>query len=155
MGRMGFTLTSPSWDETERIHPDHTYDGRNRPPAFEWSHVPDGARSLAMIVDDPDAPKGTFTHWVLWDVPPVSDTEDPTHLETLGGVAGKNDFQFVGYGGPRPPARDRDHRYRFRLFALDVESLEVPPGAARGDVERAMEGHVLGVAELTGRYRRQ
>jgi Raf kinase inhibitor-like YbhB/YbcL family protein len=145
-------LTSPSFSEGEKIDVRHTCDGANRSPELRWEQVPEGARTFALIVDDPDAPSGVFTHWVLFDI--------PLSVHVLGegatdvGQPGRNDFEQVGYGGPCPPPKDASHRYSFRLFALDVDSLNLQPGATRQAVETAMRNHVLGQAELMGRYAR-
>lgn len=151
---MPFTLTSPALEADQRINQDHTCDGSDRPPTLEWSGVPEGTRSLALIMDDPDAPNGTFTHWVVWNMPAIRDTEDPVQPAELG-VAGKNDFHGVGYGGPCPPPNHDPHRYRLRLLALDVDGLELPPGADRRALEAAVQGHVVGEADLVGRYGRK
>ncbi|HEY8550809.1 MAG TPA: YbhB/YbcL family Raf kinase inhibitor-like protein [Vicinamibacterales bacterium] len=151
---MPFRLTSPAFADGAGIPARHTCDGENRSPLLTWSDVPEGTASFALIMDDPDAPGGVFTHWVLYDIP-----ADGTELgESLGesspGVAGMNSFRQAGYGGPCPPKHDPPHRYRFALHALDVPSLGLPRHASRRDVEAAMAGHVLGVARLTGTYQR-
>jgi Raf kinase inhibitor-like YbhB/YbcL family protein len=115
-----------------------------------WSGIPPETRSLAIIVDDPDAPGGTFSHWLAWMI-------DPTAGELAEGqaapVEGGNDFGSTGYRGPCPPPGHGPHRYFFRLFSLDSE-LELGAGAGKDDVERALEGHVLASAELVGTYER-
>ena len=153
MARVTFTLTSPAFEGNGQINPEHTCDGANTPPPLEWSHAPDPTRSLAIIMEDPDAPGGTFTHWVSWDIPGMTDTIDPTNVGKIG-VPGRNDFQGQGYGGPCPPPHDKPHRYRFMLHALDVDTLGLDPGATREQLEEAMRGHVLDRAELVGRYAR-
>lgn len=152
MSEKGFTLTSPAFVPDGIIPAAFTCDGENTSPELQWMHAPDGARSFVLIVDDPDAPNGTFTHWVLFDIP-----ADTTHLrgEVSGvGVKGRNDFHQVGYGGPCPPPNHGQHRYYFRLYALKVESLQLPAGASRPEVETAVKGHILDQAELMGRYER-
>jgi Raf kinase inhibitor-like YbhB/YbcL family protein len=128
----------------------YTCEGDDRSPALSWSDTPDGARTLALVVDDPDAPGGTFTHWVAWGIDPgigvLAEGE-------AGPVEGANDFGGVGYGGPCPPPGHGPHRYSFRLYALDDE-LDLAPGATKDHLEQAIEGHTLGVAELGGTYER-
>lgn len=153
MARVTFTLTSPAFEGNEQIGREHTCDGANTPPPLEWSHAPEETRSFAMIMDDQDAPGGTFTHWTSWDIPGMTDTVDPTDVSQIG-VSGRNDFQGVGYGGPCPPPHHPPHRYRFMLHALDVDTLDLEPGATREQLEQAMQDHVLATAELVGRYAR-
>jgi Raf kinase inhibitor-like YbhB/YbcL family protein len=134
-----------------------TCDGSNLSPALTWTAPPEGTQSLALIVDDPDAPRGTWVHWVLYDLP-ATDRELPEGVEpraTLrsGARQGRNDFGKTGYGGPCPPAGP-PHRYYFRLFALDA-TLQLKAGAKRPQVDRTMDGHILATAELMGRYRRK
>jgi Raf kinase inhibitor-like YbhB/YbcL family protein len=148
---MTFTLTSPSFVEGEAIPVKHTCDGANQSPALRWEGAPD-ARSFALIVDDPDAPGGTFTHWVLFDIPGAL-RELPEGSASIG-VAGANDFSQAGYGGPCPPPGVA-HRYFFTLSALDILTLNLSPKAARRDVEAAMRSHIVGQARLIGRYRRK
>jgi len=145
------TLSSPSFTPGGLIDAHHTCEGRNVSPELRWTAVPDGARSFVLIVEDPDAPSGTFTHWVLFDIP--GDTHSLPEVADVG-VAGRNDFQQVRYGGPCPPPKHGQHRYFFRLYALDVAGLGLPAGATREQVEASMEGHILGEAELMGRFAR-
>jgi Raf kinase inhibitor-like YbhB/YbcL family protein len=147
------TLISPSFDHGELIPPRHTCEGADVSPRLKWMHTPEGTRTLALIVDDPDAPGGTFTHWVLFDIP--ADVEELPEGESGVGVAGRNDFQFEGYRGPCPPPNHPAHRYRFKLFALDVEALGLEDGASQEEVEGAIEGHILGQTELVGRFQRK
>jgi len=146
-----FTLTSPSFAEGALIPAEHTCDGADRSPVLRWEGAPD-ARSFALIADDPDAPGGTFTHWVLFDIPGAQ-RELPAGLAGTPGVAGRNDFGKAGYGGPCPPP-GAPHRYNFTLFALDIAALGLPANAPRRDVEAAMRGHIVGQARLMGRYGR-
>jgi hypothetical protein len=148
---MPFTLTSPAFAEGADIPRRHTCDGENRSPRLTWRDPPAGARSFALIVDDPDAPSGTFTHWVLFNVPGGS-TELP-EAATVG-RSGRNDFGKSGYGGPCPPKGHGPHRYFFKLSALDVDALKLGDGASRAQLEAAMQGHILGTAQLVGRYKR-
>lgn len=153
MTRESFSLSSPGLDEEHRVHREHTCDGKNVPPALAWKNVPSGTKSLALILDDPDAPSGTFTHWLLWDIAPDAGTNGPADLSESG-VAGRNDFRNVGYGGPCPPANHGAHRYQFHVYALDQESLGLPVGASRVQLERAMQDHILAEGEIVGRYAR-
>jgi len=152
MAEQGFTLTSSAFTADGAIPATFTCDGEDTSPELKWLHPPDATRSFALIVDDPDAPNGTFTHWVLFDIP--SDAQSlPSGVSNIG-VDGRNDFQKDGYGGPCPPPNHGQHRYFFKLFALDIESLNLNAGAQREEVEKAMEGHVLEQTELMGRYER-
>jgi Raf kinase inhibitor-like YbhB/YbcL family protein len=128
----------------------YTCDGKNEPPPLTWSGAPPTTRAFALIVDDPDAPAGTWVHWVLYNLP-----ADATGLPLgqASGVQGKNDFGKTGYGGPCPPP-GKPHRYFFKLYALDGR-LSLRPGATKVEVERAMQGHVLATAELIGTYARR
>lgn len=149
-------LTSGAFAEGARIPAKYTYDGSNISPPLKWTGVPASARSLALIADDPDAPVGTWVHWVLYDLPPALAElpEDvPKSQTTLhGGKQGLNDFQSFGYGGPSPP-RGKPHRYFFKLYALDT-MLDLKPGATKKEVERAMDKHIVGQAQLIGTYQR-
>lgn len=131
-------------------------DGADISPALSWTAPPEGTQSFALIVEDPDAPRGTFVHWVLYDLPVnernLPEDVPPQHRLASGARQGRNDFGKVGYGGPCPPAGP-PHRYYFRLYALDTR-LELKAGAARAQVDRAMRGHILAQAELMARYRR-
>jgi hypothetical protein len=112
--------------------------------------VPVGVRSFALIMDDPDAPSGTFTHWIQWDIP----AETRSLAGASSGVAGVNDFHGAGYGGPCPPPNHGTHRYYFRLYALDVDTLDLPPESGRARLEEAMAGHVVAEDALMGRFQR-
>ena len=153
-----FTLESPAFQEGAPIPSQYTCDGRDVSPPLRWSEPPEGTRSYALIMYDPDAPIGTFIHWVLYDIPaerrelPEAVPREPV-VAGLG-VHGVNDFGSIGYGGPCPPRWHGEHRYYFALHALSVETLGLPRGADADDVLKAMEGRVLGYAILMGRYRR-
>ena len=128
----------------------YTCDGQNVAPPLAWSDVPQSSRSLAVICDDPDAPAGTFTHWVLYDI--------PASLRQLSegasvGTAGVNSFGKLGFSGPCPPRRDPAHHYHFQLYALDVDSIGVK-GLPKKEAMEAMAGHILAKAELIGVYKR-
>jgi Raf kinase inhibitor-like YbhB/YbcL family protein len=132
-----------------------TCSGEDLSPALAWTDPPAGTRSFALITDDPDAPSGTFTHWVVYDLPPsarqlpegVPRTADPE-----GGRQGRNDFDKIGYSGPCPPPGN-PHRYSFRLYALD-RKMGLRAGASKSDLERALKGHVLAQSEWIGRFGR-
>lgn len=148
---MAFTLTSRAFDEGEPIPRKFTCDGDNAAPPLAWSDAPDGTRGLALVMDDPDAPHGTFTHWLLYDIPATA-----TEL-TDGSVPGKalrNDFGRSGYGGPCPPVGGGPHRYFFTLHAVDVPSLTLK-GGTRTALERVLQAHTLATARLMGWYERK
>ena len=150
-------LTSPAFSEGSAIPSKYTCDEKNLSPPLKWSGVPAEAKSLALIADDPDAPVGTWVHWVLFDLT-ASTTElgegqaKSQHL-TGGATQGLNDFKHLGYGGPCPPA-GKPHRYFFKLYALD-KKLDLKPGVTKKDVERAMETHILATAQIMGTYQRK
>ena len=150
-------LTSTAFAEGAAIPAKHTCDARNVSPPLKWSGVPAGAKSLALIVDDPDAPSGTWVHWVLYDLPAAAGelAEDvpKSQYVTGGAKQGLNDFRHLGYGGPCPPP-GKPHRYFFRLYALDAV-LDLKPGLTKKDIEKAMEGHILDRAQLMGTYQRK
>jgi len=149
---MAIQLSSSAFDEGEPIPVKYTCDGEDVSPPLRWSGVPAGTRSLALIADDPDAPRGTFVHWILFGIPPQ--TTELVEGQQLSGVAqGRNDFGRTGYGGPCPP-RGNPHRYFFKLYALDTD-LQLPPGATKQDLLRAMEGHIIAEGQLMGVYQRR
>jgi len=154
--RTDIAVTSRAFRSGERIPTEYTADGRNVSPPLKWEGVPSGAKSLALICEDPDAPKGLFAHWVAYNLPPDSmelDEGVPAQGKLPNGMTqGINGFGKPGYGGPSPPA-GKPHRYVFRLYALD-EKLNLPAGATREQLTSAMKGHVLGEGELTGSYGR-
>jgi Raf kinase inhibitor-like YbhB/YbcL family protein len=145
-----FALESSAFDHAQAIPNRYTCDGEDLSPPLGWANIPGEARSLALLVDDPDAPSGVFTHWVAWGLDPGA-----------GGLGegeaapgeGRNDFGTVGYRGPCPPRGHGRHRYVFRLYALDRE-LELHSGAGKVDLEQAITEHVLTTAELVGTYER-
>jgi len=154
---MAFTLASAAFREGAVIAAKYTCDGVDVSPALTWSGAPAGTRSFALIADDPDAPAGTWVHWVLYNLPAdVSELpENIAKVESLdlgGARQGRNDFRRPGYGGPCPPPGP-PHRYFFKLYALDAP-LKLKAGAQKRDVEAAMEGHVLATAQLMGTYGR-
>ncbi len=133
----------------------NTCEGADLSPAIEWQDPPRDTKSFVLIMDDPDAPAGTWNHWLLWDIPAaVSSLPQgfrPGHL----GQSGTNDFGKPGYGGPCPPKGHGPHRYFFKLFALDVPNLELRAGARRADLDKALRDRVLGQAQYMGRYERK
>jgi Raf kinase inhibitor-like YbhB/YbcL family protein len=153
---MAFELKSPSISSGGDIPTKHTCDGPDVSPPLEWTSPPAGTKAFALVCEDPDAPSGLWVHWVLWGMAPTATAlpEGVNRAPTLpdGSRQGRNDFGKVGHNGPCPP-RGRPHRYFYRLYALDaVPSLE--PGATRQQLLDAIKGHVLGQAELMGRYGR-
>jgi Raf kinase inhibitor-like YbhB/YbcL family protein len=149
---MAFTLSSPAFVAGGDIPRRHTCNGEDVPPQLVWSGPPNGTRSFVLIVDDPDAPNGTFTHWVVFDIPGNrTDLPSGTRSDAVG-LAGRNSRKDLGYMGPCPPSGT--HRYFFRLSAVDVETLGLTAAASRDQVEGAIAAHTIGVAELMGRYTR-
>jgi Raf kinase inhibitor-like YbhB/YbcL family protein len=153
---MAFTINSSAFDQGGIVPKKHTCDGPDLSPALKWTDPPEGTKSLALIMDDPDAPVGIWVHWVLYNLP--SETRElpealPTS-ETLsnGAKQGMNDFRKTGYGGPCPP-KGPAHRYFFKLHALDA-SLNLAGKATKQEVEKAMKGHILAEAQLVGKYGR-
>ncbi len=149
-------VSTKSFSAGGEIPKRYTCDGADVSPQLSWSDPPQGSQSLALIADDPDAPRGTWTHWVVYDLPARTKelAEDVRKVDQMpgGGSQGRNDFGKVGYGGPCPPP-GKPHRYFFRVFALD-KPLGLKPGASRKEVESAMQGHVLEQGEVMGRYGR-
>ena len=150
-------IQSKAFNDGDMIHYRYTCDGDNISPKLEWNEVPDGTQSLALICDDPDAPGGTFVHWVLynWPVGIQGLPEAVSTREKLreGALQGGNDFGKTGYGGPCPPG-DEQHRYYFKLYALD-KKVDLDSGASKAELLDAMEGHVLEEAHVMGKYKRR
>jgi len=142
-------VTSPAFGEGGTVPVKYTCEGEDVSPPLNWEGVPEGTESLVLIVDDPDAPGETFTHWVLYDVSPARSGLD--EAESVGS-SGVNDFDDQGYGGPCPPP-GAPHRYRFKVYALDTE-LGLGPGATKGGVLDAADGHILDRGSLTGKFSR-
>ncbi len=152
---MPFKLTSTAFSQGDPIPPLYTCTGDNISPPLIWSGTPAGTQSFALILDDPDAPGGTFTHWVLYNIPASSgglaqDVRASAQLPD-GSLQGKNSAARNGYTGPCPPSGT--HRYFFKLYALDGR-LDLPSGASAGQLQQAMQGHVLANAELMGTYKK-
>jgi len=155
-GGAGMELTSAAFKPGEMIPAKYTCDGPDVSPSLTWSDPPAGTKSLALISDDPDAPVGTWVHWVMWNIPADARAleENVPKKESLpnGTKQGTTDFRRIGYGGPCPPSGT--HRYFFKLYALDT-TLNLPASTAKKDLEKAMQGHILAQAELMGKYRRR
>ncbi len=153
---MTFELKSAAFTTGGNIPKKFTCDGPDVSPALSWSEPPAGTQNLALIMDDPDAPVGTWVHWVLYNLPASERelAEDVPKGEELknGARQGRNDFRRIGYGGPCPPP-GKPHRYFFKLYALDAKA-NLKPGATKQELERALEGHILAQTELVGRYGR-
>jgi Raf kinase inhibitor-like YbhB/YbcL family protein len=145
-----FALESSAFENAQAIPSRHSCEGEDVSPPLRWSNVPEGTRSLALVVDDPDAPGGVFTHWLAWGLDPAA--EELGERDSAPNE-GRNDFGTSGYRGPCPPPGHGRHRYVFRLYALDAEQ-ELAAGAAKAELEQAIEGHVLTIAELVGTYER-
>jgi len=153
---MALELSSAAFEQGGLVPKKYTGEGPDVSPPLTWSEPPQGTKSLALICDDPDAPVGTWVHWVLWGIRP--DARElpeavPTDGELSNGIRqGTTDFRRIGYGGPMPPPGPA-HRYSFRLYALDT-ALALKPGAKKKELVAAIQGHVLAEAELIGRYKR-
>jgi Raf kinase inhibitor-like YbhB/YbcL family protein len=143
-------ITSSAFHEGGNIPSKFTCDGSDTSPPLQITGIPSEAKSLVLIADDPDAPGGLFTHWLVWNIPPQ--TNSIAEGSAPKGVHGTNDFGKSGYRGPCPPPGT--HRYSFKIFALDRE-LDLRAGAKRSQVDAAMKGHVIAQGELTGRYERK
>jgi Raf kinase inhibitor-like YbhB/YbcL family protein len=148
--RARMKITSSAFQEGGNIPSKFTCDGSDTSPPLQITGIPSEAKSLALITDDPDAPSGLFTHWLVWNIPPQ--TNSIAEGSAPKGVHGTNDFGKSGYRGPCPPPGT--HRYSFKIFALDRE-LDLRSGAKRSQVDAAMKGHVIAQGELVGRYARR
>jgi len=150
------SIGSPAFLSGATIAPQFSCVAADQSPPLAWTGVPDGTKSLALIVADPDAPSGTFIHWVIFNLPPATralpDGVAKTQSLAQGGVQGINSFRQIGYNGPCPP-RGPAHHYHFKLYALD-STLDLNPGAHADAVEAAASGHVLATAELVGIFGR-
>ena len=153
---MEIKVTSTAFTEGGMIPPKYTCDGEDISPPLQWDAVPDGAKSIALISDDPDAPMGTWVHWVLFNLPAqtkkLPENVPPDKTLPNGARQGITDFGRVGYGGPCPPSGT--HRYFFKIYALDTE-LQLDAGAGKRDLLKAMEGHILAKGQLMGKYKRK
>lgn len=148
-------IKSTAFENKGMIPGRYTCDGEDISPPLEWHDTPDGTQSFSLICDDPDAPMGTWVHWVVYDIPPnINALPEHTPSEnelTNGGKQGRSDFGTIGYGGPCPPSGT--HRYFFKLYALD-SYVGLHPGATKEQLMKAMKGHILEESTLIGNYRR-
>ncbi len=151
-------LTSAAFKQGETIPARHTCEGDNISPALLWMGAPAAVKSFALIADDPDAPAGTWVHWVIYNIPPEAKglPEAVPDAKTLedGSLQGVNDFKKTGYGGPCPPKGHGSHRYFFKLYALN-SMLNLDAGVSKPDLEKAIKDRILGRADLIGRYERK
>lgn len=151
---MAFTIESSSFKNNDDIPREYTCKGANKSPGLTWKEAPAKTKSFALIVSDPDAPGGTFIHWIIWNIPKDENGLDSgiSHQAILAnGVSqGLNDFGKVGYGGPCPPP-GKNHRYIFTLYALD-QKLELKPQSTKEDLEEMMKGHILSKTTLQGMF---
>jgi Raf kinase inhibitor-like YbhB/YbcL family protein len=152
---MAIKVTSSAFKDGEIIPKQYTCDGNDISPPLTWSGAPQETKSIALICDDPDAPMGTWVHWVLFNLPPASNAL-PAEVSSArvldnGAKHGKNDFRRFGYGGPCPPGGT--HRYYFKVYALD-SVLDLDPGITKADLVKAMQGHIIAEGQLMGRYKR-
>jgi hypothetical protein len=152
---MGITVKSTAFADGGMIPKKYTCDGSDISPPLSWDSVPEGTKSLALISDDPDAPRGTWVHWVIFNLPAhiteLTEHIPPQQTLSTGAKQGRNDFGKIGYGGPCPPGGT--HRYYFKLYALDKE-INLGAGASKAELLKAMEGHILTEGQLMGRYKR-
>jgi len=152
---MEIKVKSEAFEEGGMIPKKYTCDGEDASPPLSWTGVPEGTEALALICDDPDAPVGTWVHWVIFNIPPdttgLSENIPPERVLESGARQGRNDFGNIGYGGPCPPRGT--HRYYFKLYALD-KKVDLEPGATKDELLKAMEGHILAEGKLMGRYKR-
>lgn len=150
---MAFKISSNAFDNESTIPVKYTCDGDDISPELTWQDPPENTKSFVLIMDDPDAPRGTWVHWVLFNIPvDVNHLKENIDQLPNGTLSGNNSWNRQGYGGPCPP--DKMHRYFFKLYALDAK-LDLPAGSDKAAVEKAMQGHILGNAELMGKYDRQ
>lgn len=148
-------INSSAFSEGKAIPKQYSCDGEDISPELSWQDVPAGTESFVLIADDPDAPAGTWVHWVIYDIPGRARTLQENYpkqeMDSDGSKQGTNDFKKIGYGGPCPPGGT--HRYFFKLYALDT-TLDAEPGLSKADILKRTEGHVLDEAQLMGTYRR-
>ena len=149
-----FNLSSPAFANGAYIPEVYTCGGADYSPALKWTAPPEGTKSFAIIFDDPDAPVGTFTHWIIFNIPSdqasLEEKASPKGVLPAGAIEGKNNFSRIGYAGPCPPP-GKAHRYFFKLYALD-SMLNLPAGTNKDNLLRAMQGHVLGQAQMIGLF---
>ncbi len=154
---MTLQLTSPGFADGANIPAKHTCDGEDVSPPLRWTDSPAGTKSFALIADDPDAPRGTWVHWVMYSIPSslggLPEGVPKTETVADSGRQGVNDFKRTGYGGPCPP-RGNSHRYFFKLYALDSD-VPLKSGATKQAVLNAIQGHIVGEGQLMGKYKRR
>jgi len=153
---MEIKITSPAFEDGGLIPAKYTCDGADISPPLQWEAVPEGTESIALICDDPDAPVGTFVHWVIFGLPAetreLAEKVPADEVLANGAKQGITDFGRIGYGGPCPPSGT--HRYFFKIYALDME-IDLSAGADKDQLLKAMEGHILDQGQLIGKYKRQ
>ncbi len=156
-GEMALSVSSPAFQDGQGIPAKYTCQGEDISPPLAWSELPTGTQSCALIMDDPDAPGGLFTHWIVFNIPPDSHglpEAVPVQARlSSGALQGNTDFGKSGYGGPCPWPPGSLHRYQFTLYAID-RTLDLEAGASREQVLNAMQGHILAQAQLSGTYQR-
>ncbi len=154
--KMEIKITSSAFEDSGLIPDKYTCDGADISPPLQWEAVPEGTSSIALICDDPDAPVGTFVHWVIFGLPAETRELDeniaPDKTLPSGAKQGTSDFGRIGYGGPCPPSGT--HRYFFKIYALDT-AIDLAAGATKRELLKAMEGHILGQGQLIGKYKRR
>lgn len=154
--KMEIKITSPVFEDGGTIPAKYTCDGDNVSPPLNWGAVPNTTKSIALICDDPDAPMGTWVHWVLFNLPAdttkLSENIPPDKTLANGARQGTNDFRKIGYGGPCPPSGT--HRYFFKIYAIDTV-LDLQAGATKSDLLKAIQGHILAQGQIIGKYKRQ
>jgi Raf kinase inhibitor-like YbhB/YbcL family protein len=152
---MNITITSSAFKEGDFIPKKYTCDDVDISPPLKWSRIPEGAKEFALICDDPDAPMGTWVHWVIYNLPSngqkLPENIPPIKVLENGTTQGSNDFHKIGYGGPCPPGGT--HRYFFKIYALDTE-LNLKPGITKVELLKSMKGHILAEGQLMGKYKR-
>ena len=155
---MSIEVTSSAFTEGARIPKKYTCDGQDISPALKWSGVPQKTKSIALICDDPDAPSGTWVHWVIYSIPQdLTELQEgvvKTNMLPDGTKQGTTDFKRVGYGGPCPPPGHGAHHYYFKVYALDIQ-VGLKAGATKKDLEKSMKGHILAQGQLIGTYERK
>jgi len=153
---MDIKITSSAFQDGGLIPAKYTCDGADVSPPLQWDNVPDGTKSIALICDDPDAPMGTFVHWVIFSLPAetrqLTEKVPADKILPSGARQGTSDFGRIGYGGPCPPSGT--HRYFFKIYALDAK-VDLPAGARKSDLLKAMQGHILAQGQLVGKYKRR
>jgi len=152
---MAFAIQSPAFENGQAIPPKYTRDGENISPPLQWRDLPAGTQSLALIVEDPDAPSGVFRHWAVYNIKPaqksLAEGMNGIRAEAFG--CGVNDFGNARYDGPQPPQHDKPHHYHFRLVALDVPSLDLQPTASAAEVLARARAHMIDETEFVGTFK--